>query len=295
MTLSQYSYLITFVVCWAAASTSQANLVLNGDFESNLDNWQWFGDGLSNVVSVSTDTPSGSGFSADIDVTEVLGLPWLVQDVPVTVGDMLTFSATVREARQFIPPGTNPSFPDGYDAWIAAQVWMLPSSESGAILAYEFTTFTDPAWETKSFDITVPEGATIARVLFNAQDPDFGVGTGRYLIDDVKLELANPGELVGDYNQNGTVDAADYTVWQDTLGSTTNLNADGDNSNQIDAPDYDLWKSNFGTTSLPGIGSMTSTIAVPEPGTLGLASVFICFLLTRRFSIHGVRQPFQRV
>ena len=36
--------------------------------------------------------------------------------------------------------------------------------------------------------------------------------------------------LLGDYNQNGVVDAADYTVWRDTLGSTTDLRANGDNT-----------------------------------------------------------------
>src|SRR5262249_39970448 len=32
--------------------------------------------------------------------------------------------------------------------------------------------------------------------------------------------------LPGDYNGDGIVDAADYTVWTDSLGSTTNLAAD---------------------------------------------------------------------
>ena len=34
--------------------------------------------------------------------------------------------------------------------------------------------------------------------------------------------------LPGDYNFDGIVDAADYTVWVDTKGSTTDLRADGD-------------------------------------------------------------------
>ena len=36
---------------------------------------------------------------------------------------------------------------------------------------------------------------------------------------------ANP--LPGDYNFNGVHDAVDYTVWRDTLGSATDLRADG--------------------------------------------------------------------
>ena len=36
--------------------------------------------------------------------------------------------------------------------------------------------------------------------------------------------------VLGDYNSNGIVDAADYTVWRDTLGSLTDLRANGDNT-----------------------------------------------------------------
>jgi hypothetical protein len=251
------------------------NRIVNGGFEDGLNNWLLGNgfDGTVNVATTSTDTPSGSGNSADLDINESLGLPWLIQDVPVTVGEMVSLSASVREARQFIPPGTNPSFPEGVDAWIAAQIYMLPNSESGTILSYGFTTYTSPTWETKGFEIEVPAGATIARVLFTPQDPDFGVGTGRYLIDDVSLTVPDDG-LIGDYNQNNVVDAADYSVWRDTLGSTTSLDADGDDSGTVDAADYDVWTANFGET-----GSVTgATASVPEPTALTLACVF--FLAT---------------
>ncbi len=66
--------------------------------------------------------------------------------------------------------------------------------------------------------------------------------------------------LPGDYNFNGTVDAADYTVWRDTLGSTTDLRANGDNTGAsagvTDQADYDIWKAHFGeTVPAPGAGS----------------------------------------
>ena len=54
----------------------------------------------------------------------------------------------------------------------------------------------------------------------------------------------------GDYNQDGVVDAADYTVWRNTLGSTTDLRANGDDTGEshevVDFADYEVWKSNFG-------------------------------------------------
>ena len=51
----------------------------------------------------------------------------------------------------------------------------------------------------------------------------------------------------GDYNFDGIVNAADYTVWRDTLGSTTDLRADGDHDLVVDGGDYDTWLSKFGT------------------------------------------------
>jgi hypothetical protein len=74
--------------------------------------------------------------------------------------------------------------------------------------------------------------------------------------------------VAGDYNGNGIVDAADYTIWRDTLGSTTDLRANGDNSGasagKIDAADYSVWKSRFGAISGSGGGSL-GTSQVPEP------------------------------
>jgi len=55
---------------------------------------------------------------------------------------------------------------------------------------------------------------------------------------------------LGDYNHNGSVDAADYVVWRDTLGSTTDFRANGSNEGAsldvIDQADYDVWRSAFG-------------------------------------------------
>jgi hypothetical protein len=98
--------------------------------------------------------------------------------------------------------------------------------------------------------------------------------------------LATPGAAPGDYNNDGIVNAADYTVWRDHLGQTFSLpNRDSTNSGPINQQDYTFWKTNFGNTggssslatpsfigvdytvvdTAPGNGS-----AVPEPASLVL-------------------------
>ena len=89
----------------------------------------------------------------------------------------------------------------------------------------------------------------------------------------------------GDYNQNGVVDAADYTVWRDTLGqSGESLAADGNSNGSVEAADYVVWKSHFGET-VGDIGGGSS--AVPEPSAWTLAAIAVCAsqFMTRRIAL----------
>jgi hypothetical protein len=66
----------------------------------------------------------------------------------------------------------------------------------------------------------------------------------------------------GDFNFNGTVDAADYVVWRDTP------------SGQLPG-NYNTWRSHFGQTAT-GVGS---SVAVPEPAAavLFLTAIWLAF------------------
>lgn len=87
----------------------------------------------------------------------------------------------------------------------------------------------------------------------------------------------------GDYNGDGVVDAADYTVWRDTSGMTgVGLAADGDRDGDVDAADYQVWLDTYGqvvTTS----GASASGSSTPEPGALMLAMLAASAGLRGRF------------
>lgn len=94
-----------------------------------------------------------------------------------------------------------------------------------------------------------------------------GVTNARLAYIDVNRVLDLTTFLAGDYNLDGSVDAADYTVWRNTLGSQASLftAADGDGSGLVDAADYNVWKSHYGMTQpAPAIGAGAVALRVGQ-------------------------------
>ncbi|WP_145247414.1 hypothetical protein [Aeoliella mucimassa] len=85
--------------------------------------------------------------------------------------------------------------------------------------------------------------------------------------------LPEQPKLLGDYNGDGIVNLADYTVWRDNLGSTTVLAADGNGNDVIDAGDYTVWKGNFGKLNNSPVQGSVANQAVPEPAAWGILLV----------------------
>jgi hypothetical protein len=88
--------------------------------------------------------------------------------------------------------------------------------------------------------------------------------------------VAVPERLPGDFNNNGTVDAGDYTVWRNNLGSSYHLYGNGDETgasrHMIDRADYELWKVYYGNIA-GGSAAGAASSQVPEPASIVLAVV----------------------
>ncbi len=82
--------------------------------------------------------------------------------------------------------------------------------------------------------------------------------------------FAAPAGLAGDFNFDGTVDTADYTVWRNAIGTAVApfQGADATGDGLVTQADYDVWKSHFGLTLEAGVVSGAAGIAsVPEPNS----------------------------
>jgi hypothetical protein len=91
---------------------------------------------------------------------------------------------------------------------------------------------------------------------------------------------APPADLPGDYNDDDTVDAADYVVWR--KNETANNPLSNDNELTTQAERFDLWRENFGE-SIGGSGA--SGTAVPEPAAA-------CLLVLAVYALGSTRHRF---
>lgn len=79
----------------------------------------------------------------------------------------------------------------------------------------------------------------------------------RNVAGGVVLELLSG--LAGDFNNDGAVNAADYSLWASNLGSPASMLLNAGEAETVDAALYTVWRDNEGAT-LPATAS-----AVPEP------------------------------
>lgn len=143
-------------------------------------------------------------------------------------------------------------------------------------------------WSSRGMGVLYVNGAEVGRNSSMTLDPSsLGVTTLNYIgksqyddphldgkVDDFRIlnrtlsasevmGLANAPRLLGDYNGDNVVNAADYPVWRDSLDSNVPgfSGADGDGNGRIERSDYDVWRANYGHT-LP-LTAVTSIAVAP--------------------------------
>ncbi|QDU91331.1 hypothetical protein Pla175_47520 [Pirellulimonas nuda] len=151
------------------------------------------------------------------------------------------------------------------------------SGSAGAPLDYR-QSFTGSHGDLASNDPTVPPSQPTASQ--GRLESTKGVPYGTKLLTNV----GGPNYMTGDYNGDGYIDAADYTVWRDTLGQlgneTNHPAADHNHDFMVDLADYDIWVAAF-TGPLPASAGVAAA-SVPEPSTLVALSLVALSLATIR-------------
>jgi hypothetical protein len=139
----------------------------------------------------------------------------------------------------------------------------------------------DDSWHNVVFDVLPSDFVTTGgsdidtalsdvshfRIINNANPFFIGEFGGEFYLDNITAIGATTG-ILGDYNGNDVVDAADYVVWRTNPASLIN---EGASPNVVDEDDYAFWRSRFGATDNLGVGAGTigvlESAAVPEPAS----------------------------
>jgi hypothetical protein len=175
----------------------------------------------------------------------------------------------------------------GNDDWLASPQPQLPVGTFLGMPAGEYligisAAESDPIgafgeiFSESAAGVNVPVGVSRIDVVLGWSF-DFSATGGNYLIMLSGAAGIAP-VLVGDYNANGVVDAADYVVWRNMLGqSASSLPADGDGDGVVDGDDWSVWRAQFAEMAASGVNNA----AVPEPVSLCIVGLVLLMCSTK--------------
>jgi hypothetical protein len=192
-------------------------------------------------------------------------------------------------------PGTHPKWVFFYDG-NGKLAFHINGGDGGSVFLTPATTIAPLTAEWHNYAITrnaqiysfYYDGTFLGLVADHSTIPDAnapmtigqveGLGQINGRLDDIRIydtalspsEIAALQSVPGDYNQNGTVDAADYAVWRKNQGTTNSLPNDAIGGT-IGSAQYNQWRAHFGL-SASGVGTGAIT-AVPETTTAILFSI----------------------
>jgi hypothetical protein len=188
----------------------------------------------------------------------------------VTTGQELRqlFASDVNDGDLF---GANVAI-EGNLAIVNAANDSYPTPISGSNYVFDVTTgellrklgVSDPGFEDVLSSVAISNGKLISGAFLKR-------GGGAAYIFDLSRE---PIAIPGDFNNDGTVDAADYIAWRNGLGTT------------YTQADYNIWRANFGRSAAGAAAvadtfSAASSANIPEPAALLLSAMALATLLGR--------------
>jgi hypothetical protein len=163
---------------------------------------------------------------------------------------------------------------------------------NGLLIGEEYRTAAIDGWHGLANDALHPNGF-LGYVQSTGKQPSDGqpvtygsvpnfedYGLGAFLLAGSEVYQLTTIELAGDYNGNGVVDAADFTVWRDNLGAPTGTLPNDVDGSVIGQAQFDTWKANFGNTLPPAASLGDAT--VPEPATVLLLTLAVTAASRRR-------------
>lgn len=156
----------------------------------------------------------------------------------------------------------------------AATDWQLEVLDGGDLTAGSLATgtatvATGPMEDDESVDLTDlidstldANGSVTFRLSFTGGEGEAGsTASGHHLFLDNVGVTALDQALAGDFNGDGSINGADYTLWISTYGSQHDLLADGNRDGVVNAADYTVWRD-----------AHASAVSVPEPSALVVAA-----------------------
>ncbi|CAD7694829.1 unnamed protein product [Ostreobium quekettii] len=90
-------------------------------------------------------------------------------------------------------------------------------------------------------------------------------------LGELSIEVAEPLLLTADFNRDGVVDAADYTVWRDHSGEQVTPCTEGDANGDgaVTTDDYAEWKASYGAQS-SALRDRAPGLQAPGPASMAL-------------------------
>ena len=225
----------------------------NGRWALNIQHGSTDNTVLNNILV------SAHPYRGAIDVS-ASSLPGLVSDYNVVISRFTT---------------------NGGDSIMPLAEWQAQTgNDAHSLVASAAALFVDPATGDYHLLDTAPARNAGTAALAPAMDLD---GLPRPIGDafDIGAYEWRTAGLTGDFNDDGAVDTADYTLWRDTLGASVPpfTGADSNGNGVVDANDYLQWKASFG--SGPAGSKLAET--APEPATALYISVGLLVILLGRF------------